>query len=550
MTARAGTRSGATVSSGEDVTEFAALLTELKARTGRSYGSLARRVGMNTSTLHRYCAGEAVPQDFAPVERLAEFCGATPGERLELHRRWLHAAASRQQRGRGAAGAWASQAPDETTTQEPTATAAQARDEAAMPGSATATTQAPDEAAPHSPNTTTTQTPDQAAPHSPNTTTTQTPDQAAPHSPNTTTTQTPDQAAAQDSTTATAQAPDEAAAHGPAAGVAHTPDEAAPQGAVAGGPASGGEEAGFRPWYRRRRGVVLLGVGCVLLATLGTLSALPGDGRPASSAPAPSSADPSSTPTTPTTAPHSSLTPTVSLTPGALAPSPGRTDTDPSAPSSAGPTSAAPASGVPLAWTADSQVWALGCDHDYVVDKPPARVPPPPAEQDAGPWATAQGAVHGRETNVEISVQGRSSTAVVLTALRVRVAGRATPAPGTVYAMDQGCGSSLSERYFAVDLDKDRPIAHPVAGNDAGTPIPAIRLPYRVSAQDPEVLLVTARTKTCDCAWYLELDWSSQGRTGTVRIDDHGRPFRTSAVEGLPRYLYDTSARAWQPYTP
>jgi hypothetical protein len=151
---------------------------------------------------------------------------------------------------------------------------------------------------------------------------------------------------------------------------------------------------------------------------------------------------------------------------------------------------------------------------------------------------------------VEISVQGRSSTAVVLEALRVRVVGRTDPAPGYVYAMDQGCGGSLTPRHFAVDLDKDRPIAHPVAGNDAGTPIPAARMPYRVSAEDPEVLLVTARTGGCDCRWYLELDWSSQGRTGTVRIDDDGRPFRTSAIEGLPRHMYDTSARAWTTYTP
>src|SRR3954451_22696758 len=87
---------GRPVSMREDVEEFAALLRRLKDRTDRSYGSLARRLNMNTSTLHRYCAGEAVPQGFAPVERLAAFCGATPDERLELHRLWLSAVAARQ----------------------------------------------------------------------------------------------------------------------------------------------------------------------------------------------------------------------------------------------------------------------------------------------------------------------------------------------------------------------------------------------------------------------------------------------------------------------
>ena len=84
------------MSAGDEVEEFAALLRRLKDRTDRSYGSLARRLHMNTSTLHRYCAGEAVPQEYAPVERLAAFCEATPEERLELHRLWLRAVAARQ----------------------------------------------------------------------------------------------------------------------------------------------------------------------------------------------------------------------------------------------------------------------------------------------------------------------------------------------------------------------------------------------------------------------------------------------------------------------
>ncbi|MER6561835.1 hypothetical protein ABT300_29705 [Streptomyces sp. NPDC001027] len=315
-------------------------------------------------------------------------------------------------------------------------------------------------------------------------------------------------------------------------------------------------QASSRPWYRNRRATVLVGVGCALLATLGTLSALPDGGRHPDSVDAARSTASTSVAPTGAAVPHRSSTPTgsasASPTPAAISPVSASGSALPS--HDAAPTGGrkAPANtGVPLAWTADSQVWALGCGHDYVIDKPPAQVPPPPTEQDASPWASAQGAVHGRETNVEISVQGRSSTAVVLTALRVRVVGRAAPAPGTVYAMDQGCGGSLSKRFFAVDLDKDRPVAHSVAGNDAGTPIPAVSLPYRVSNKDPEVLLVTARTENCDCNWYLELDWSSQGRTGTVRVDDHGRPFRTSGIKGLPRYWYgsDEGERRWVPAT-
>jgi hypothetical protein len=492
-----------------DVTEFAALLTELKGRTERSYGSLARRLGMNTSTLHRYCAGEAVPQDFAPVERLAEFCGATPEERLELHRRWLRAVAARQ-RARSTTAPETPDAPEAQTLRETPETSG-----------------------------------DLERPVTPQT-------EETPEESETSETSRTKPIGTRSGTQGTQ------GTQGPQ-GTLGIPTEAETLASV-GAETRKPDERQVPPprrWYRRRRPTVLVGVACALLATLGSLSALPGGRHPAASDETARSSGSATDPHR-TTAPHPSPTPTTSTTtsptPGAPSPSlsagPGRASPSPDT-APAGGKASAPATGVPLAWTADSQVWALGCAHDYVIGKPPAQVPPPPAEQDAGPWAAAQGALHGRETNVEISVQGRSSTAVVLTALRVRVVGRASPAPGTVYAMEQGCGGSLSKRYFAVDLDKDRPVAHSVAGNDSGTPIPAVSLPYRVSSTDPEVLLVTARTESCDCNWYLELDWSSEGRTGTVRVDDHGRPFRTSGVKGLPRYWYgsDNGERQWVPAT-
>ncbi|MGC2999766.1 helix-turn-helix domain-containing protein [Streptomyces sp. G35A] len=436
---------GRTVSTRDEVEEFAALLRRLKDRTDRSYGSLARRLNMNTSTLHRYCAGEAVPQDFAPVERLAAFCGATPEERHELHRLWLTALAARQRvRTAGAA-----QAP----VPEPAA--------------------------------------------------------------------------------------DADAALGEGSGSAEQPgDEPAPSTAP-------------RPWYRRRRVLAYTAVACALLATPGSIPAL-SDGR-SSETNASRSAGP---PTTSPGAPHrSSATPsaTASPSPSGNSASPGPRQKVPAPPATgSGPTPAGKrTTGTPLTWSADSQVWDGGCSHSYVIDKPPAQVPPPPAQQDAGTWAATQGAVHGRQTIVRISVQGRSSTAVVLEALRVRVVGRGTPAAGSAYAMDQGCGGDLTPRRFTVNLDADRPIARPTDGTDIDRTIPAAHFPYRVSAEDPEVLLVDATTQTYDARWYLELDWSSQGRTGTTRIDDHGRPFHTTGIKGAPHYWYgtnDAGARAWVPY--
>ncbi|MEU6548661.1 helix-turn-helix transcriptional regulator, partial [Streptomyces sp. NPDC046915] len=406
---------------------------------------LARRVNMNTSTLHRYCAGEAVPQDFAPVERLAAFCEATPEERLELHRLWLLAVAARQR---------------------------------------------------------------------------------------------------VRTTAAAAEEPEEPVDEAPAT----FEETAAPQ--VAGGPEPSPAPAP-RPWYRRRQVLVPTAVACALLATLGSLSALPTDHSSDASGPHASSGPRTTAPS------HHSSKPKPSAS---SSPTDDRSSSSPraknKAPSSSAPgtdpTGAGkPATGLPVTWNADSQVWNLGCGHDYVIDKPPAQVPPPPVQQDAAAWAATQGAVHGRQTMVQISVQGRSSTAVVLEALRVRVVSRGNPVAGNAYAMDQGCGGELTPRSFTVNLDADRPIARPKDGADSEHAIPAVHFPYRVSAEDPEVLLVDATTQTHDARWYLELDWSSQGRTGTIRVDDHGHPFHTTSTKGMPRYWYgtnDSGERQWVPY--
>ncbi|GAA2937336.1 helix-turn-helix domain-containing protein [Kitasatospora cinereorecta] len=443
----------------DSVAQFAALLRELKERTDRSYGSLGRRLHMNTSTLHRYCTGEAVPLDFAPVERFAALCGASGAERLELHRRWLLAVAARQRSNPVGAVGEAEGSSDDPADRQPGDSDSDSDD---------------------------------------------------------------------DGTSTTGDADDPADTEDLVSGPAPTPRDPRP-----------------RPWYRRRRAAAAV---CAVLVGVGGLSLLPG-GRDAGDGGARTASAASAT-TSATTGPTASNTRSASPSGGPKngtesSPGPRPKPSEPAGATSA-PSGSAPA-GPPLTWTVDSHAWAFGCGHDYVIAEPPERVPPPPAAQDAATWAATQRAVHGGETIVKLSVQGTSDTAVVLEALRVRVTGRADPAPGNAYSMAQGCGGSLTPRTFAVDLDKDRPIARATAGNDAGTPIPAVSMPYRVSAEDPEVLLVTARTGSCDCSWYLELDWSSQGRAGTARIDDRGRPFRTSAVEGLTPYEYDTSARAWAP---
>ncbi|WP_307818637.1 helix-turn-helix transcriptional regulator, partial [Streptomyces sp. MBT62] len=87
----------------DETADFAALIRELKDRSGLSYGVLAKRLHMSTSTLHRYCNGDAVPTEYAPVERFARLCKATPDELVEAHRRWILADGARQRERKSAA---------------------------------------------------------------------------------------------------------------------------------------------------------------------------------------------------------------------------------------------------------------------------------------------------------------------------------------------------------------------------------------------------------------------------------------------------------------
>ncbi|MFJ1564973.1 helix-turn-helix domain-containing protein [Streptomyces erythrochromogenes] len=422
--------------------DFARLMRELKERGGLSYGVLARRLHTSTSTLHRYCNGEALPAEFAVVDRFARACGASAAEAVDLHRAWLLADARRRA---GAA------APTPVPTQLPEAVPAVAA-EPAVPVVGTATV---------------------------------------------------------------------------------------------------GEPVVRPSWYRRRAAVVAaagLAAGALAVALLAVTG--PDRGAPqagAGAGPGAGTRGPAGSGSAAGTPSAGGAAPTESATGPA---SPSAASGGPAAvpaPSSAPPPVSAPgrAPAAPLGAAVRSHVWAAGCDHAYLSERGPASVPPPPVEADAPAWASAQRAVHAGNQIVEVTLHGTGGGVVVLEGLEVRVAARRTPPAWNVYQMSQGCGGGLTPAVFAVNLDAPRPLARPVAGNDAGNRLPAPSFPMRVSAAEPVVLRVAAATTGCDCDWALDLRWSSPAGSGTLRIDDGGRPLRTSAATGRPVYGYALEQGRW-----
>ncbi|MFJ7243142.1 helix-turn-helix domain-containing protein [Kitasatospora sp. NPDC098652] len=223
-----------------------------------------------------------------------------------------------------------------------------------------------------------------------------------------------------------------------------------------------------------------------------------------------------------TTAPTAATTGSTATT-GAAGPTPTGTPTD------SGP--------APLTVDTRPYVYADPCSQHFLVNSGPAQVGPPAPERDAPRWAAAYGAVSAGEQEVALTVQGTGTDTVVLLGLHVRVTAKGAPLAWNDYSMGIGCGGGVDTKSFDIDLDRGSPVVTVKGGQRD--------FPYKVSKSDPEVFYVTAHTEAHDVRWDLALDWSSGDRHGTVRIDNGGTPFRTSADVDRPGFDYPSDRGEW-----
>jgi transcriptional regulator with XRE-family HTH domain len=438
--------------------DFAGLLRELKERSELSYGALGKRLHMSGSTLHRYVSGEVVPVEFAPVERLARVCRATPEELLELHRRWIRADALRGVRkeetegGGDAEGAEGAEGSDAAEGAEGAGGATGAESPVAVGASAAAEARS-------------------------------------------------------------------------APSVREAP------------PAPEGRRRVPRAALYAATGVVAVSAAVALVANL--VSGPDDDGRhgPAGAV-AQGSASVSGSATGPGSPSAGASASTSSPSASASASRSGTPSASPSRPATATPSREAPADGPLLTVSTTPYYWDVPCDHAFLVDRSPKNVPKPPPQQDAVGWATPLNAVSANRQTVVLTVQGTGPQTVVLEDLHVRVKRTGPPLGWNQYVMGNGCGGQVHTTAFDVSLDLGTPTATPIGGQRD--------FPYKVSETDPEVFQVAAHTSGHDVSWELELEWSSGGRHGTTRIDDNGKPFRTSASRDDSSYAYPLGSSAWE----
>ncbi|GAA3160727.1 MULTISPECIES: helix-turn-helix domain-containing protein [Streptomyces] len=539
---------------------FAAMLRELKGRSGQSYGTLAKRLHVSTSTLHRYCNGDAVPAEFAPAERLGRFCGAKPDELVELHRRWILASAARSGKKRPAGGE-REEAPEPETAAVPT------------PGAASAASGTRAEPTPGPEPEQTAKSPSE--PVSGGTAGRQ-PEWAR------------DAAAASSATameppapemiyTPPAVHPDEAAAGNAAHSVPVpadlTPDERAARNAAAPPPAkraprpaaradreaAGNAASAVPPKASRQRRPLLIAAAVAVVAALAATATygLSGDdaaNRVTTARDGKTQNDDAPGDGTPSATAKEKEKETGKKADGKekdgekdASASPGKGGQAPSGDPSAGSGSGHSGDGIPLTANVRPYVWGdeLPCFQTFLINRPPENMPGTPQTGDTVGWARGLGGVDAEHSRIGVVVRGTEKEPVVLEALRVQVVGRGPALGWQHYNPSGGCGGGLTPSSYSIALDNTSPVVKAVPGEQAGKTIPAKPFPRTVSSTEPEALAIRADAVSCDCSWYLELDWSSGKRSGTLPINDGGRPFRTSGAAAKTTYTYGGDPAKW-----
>lgn len=487
--------------------DFAELLRELKERSGLSYGALGKRLHMSASTLHRYVSGEVVPVEFAPVERLARACRATHDELLELHRRWIRADALRGvnvKKTEEAAAPAASQAPGRAREKPEGATAPEQ-----TPASGSGQNSGSERASGSGESSGSERT------------------SGSGQSSGSERASGSEQISQPGGTQPGRAEPSETAGVLAAAGASGTPGASeVPEVFRTGEPT-----VPRTPRRRVPRAAVYAATGVVAVAAAVALVAnlVSGEGGgqhgPVGAAGA-------------TVSPSASVsrTATGSASPSESSSSSPSSSHSPSRSASATPQDTgkkpggAPASGPALTVSTTPYYWDAACEQAFLVDRSPKNVLRPPEQQGVAGWAATLDAVAANHQMTVLTVQGTGADTVVLQNLHVHVVNSKAPLDWTQYAMGVGCGGGANTKSFDVALDQGNPLAMPVAGQQG--------FPYTVSESDPEVFYVNAHTSDHDVTWYLELEWSSGGRQGVMRIDDNGQPFRTSAAPDKSYYYY------------
>lgn len=160
-------------------------------------------------------------------------------------------------------------------------------------------------------------------------------------------------------------------------------------------------------------------------------------------------------------------------------------------------------------------------------------------------WAYGRGGVDAEQTRLQIQLQGRANTAILIDRVEVDVERRDKPLAGTLgYCAARG-GAVASPRQVDINLDTSPPtVLFAMTGDDYPS---RHRLPLTLTGSETELLEIKAHTRRCDCRWRAKLHMIVDGERYVAVIPNEGEPFRTTASVAA-RHLTWTGDR-WRSMT-
>lgn len=159
--------------------------------------------------------------------------------------------------------------------------------------------------------------------------------------------------------------------------------------------------------------------------------------------------------------------------------------------------------------------------------------------------APPAGGVAATGGQLAATLQALSAGSVVLQSMRAEVLARRPALPGLY--LPSKCASEVPRRFFAVDLSAASPVAVPVEGQENGQPVAPRNFPLKVGLTDIEQLVVRMDSPTEDVDWVLWVRWTSGSDSGELRLDDNGKPFRTTAVTVATKWCVNEELNEWRP---
>ncbi len=202
-----------------------------------------------------------------------------------------------------------------------------------------------------------------------------------------------------------------------------------------------------------------------------------------------------------------------------------------------------------------------GCG-TWIVTKPVNHLAPPSGGGASDQWVEQSDAIDASNygfrsgqqpngaSNIDVTVQGRTATPVILTGIQFVPVRRSTQKIRGG-AITVACGGPMEASGIEVDLSRN-PIkivssfSYMIPTLPAGQPqwlLTPLRFPYKVTNTDGEVFKIVAYAHSY-CAWYAILYWSVDGRNGQSIINDSGRPFQT-APANLASVSYGYRNNQW-----